>query len=384
MKICLVTTNRADYGLQKKLFSSLKQNKAFNCKLIATGSHLSKSHGYTINEIYNDGIIPDLEIDIQLDDNSLNGIAKSISILNEKVSQFFTRHSFEFIILLGDRFELIPFALLALLSGIRIIHLYGGELTFGAIDDSIRHAISKMSHLHFVSTDEYQNRLIQMGESPDMIHNVGALGVDAIKSLELLNLKELKDEINVELLSKSLLITFHPETNTSISPKKAVDALLNALKKREDTTLIFTSPNFDPDSRYIKESFVSFCSQFDNAHFFESLGQLRYLSCLANVSAVVGNSSSGILEAPSLFTPTINIGDRQKGRVQSKSVINCDLDYESISQAIDKVLGPKKFFSKENFINPYGTGGAAYKIVEILQKIKFKNPIFKEFNNINF
>ncbi len=383
LKICFVTTNRADYGLQKNIIRYCTQNVNLDCKLVVTGSHLSKKHGYTINEIYEDGLNPDLKIDMKLDKDTLTDRAKSLSTLNQKIANYLESNDFNFIVLLGDRYELMQIALIALLSQTKIIHLFGGELTLGAIDDSIRHAISKMSHIHCVSTDEYRTRLIQMGENPKTVHNVGGVGVDAISSLKLLSKDELQNVLGIKILKKSLLITFHPETTSELSAKESVKILLNCLEEQSETTMIFTCPNFDPGSSELKECFMRFCRKNPHAYFFESLGQLRYLSALSIVNAVVGNSSSGILEAPSVCTSTINIGNRQKGRTQSKSVINCILDKQSILDALRKVLSDKYKVAVDDFKSPYGTGGASRKIADIISNLKPGGDGIKYFRDIN-
>lgn len=382
INICFITTNRADYGLQKKIISNCTQKETLNCKLVVTGSHLSKEHGYTIDEIYADGLAIDLKIDMKIDQDSLVERANSLSILNKAIAKYLDSNHFDYIVLLGDRYELMQIALMAILSQTKIIHLFGGELTLGAIDDSIRHAISKMSHIHCVSTEEYRNRLIQMGEDPETIHNVGGVGVDAISSLKLLDKEELEKSIGIKMLEKSLLITFHPETTASVAAKESVLMLLNCLEELCNTTMIFTCPNFDPGSKELKNCFKKFCENNSNSHFFESLGQLRYLSALSIVDAVVGNSSSGILEAPSVCTPTINIGNRQAGRAQSKSVINCKLERKAILNALNKVLDNNNNIPLGHFKSPYGSGGASKKIADIIGNLTSDMKSIKYFQDI--
>jgi len=286
------------------------------------------------------------------------------------------------ILVLGDRFEILSAVIAAMYARIPIAHIHGGELTEGAIDDAIRHSITKFSHLHFVGNEVYRKRVIQLGEKPERVFNVGGLGVDAINDINLIPKNKLEKDLNIKFLKKNLLITFHPVTLEDKSSLKQISELLDALSNLQSTSLIFTMPNADGDSQVIFEKIEDYVSCNKNAYVFISLGQVRYLSCLAQVDAIVGNSSSGLHEAPSFRKATINIGDRQKGRIQSKSVINC----KPLSQDIQKAI--KDSYSQEfkerllNVQNPYGDGGAAKRIVETISNVDLSSLIHKEFYDL--
>ena len=266
---------------------------------------------------------------------------------------------------------------------IPIAHLHGGELTEGSFDDSIRHSITKMSHLHFVASEEYKNRVIQLGEQPSKIFNVGGLGIDNVFKLKLLSKEKLESNIGFKFLKKNLLITFHP---VSLEPNVAsvqIDELLKALSKLRETGLIFTMPNADIDYKIISKKIIDFCKKNLNAKYYISLGQLSYLSCIKYIDGVVGNSSSGLLEVPSFKKGTINIGDRQRGRLKAKSVIDCEPEANSITNALENLFSKEFKVLLEKVVNPYGKGGASKKIVDILEKQLFNIYFKKKFYDIN-
>ena len=380
VKICFITSTRAEYGLIKSLMRKIACNENFILQIIVTGTHLSKRHGYTLYEIEKDGFKVDSKLDMSIVDDSNNSICLSISKLIEKLSEKIEQLKPDTIVILGDRFELLGIAAAATIHRVPITHLHGGEITEGAFDDSVRHAITKLSQIHFVANEQYKKRIIQLGENPKNVFNVGGLGVDAIKELKLLSKSKLEKELNLNFLEKNLLITYHPVTLSKVeTSKNELKELIKALSSLENTLQIFTMPNADPGNKVIFKIIKSYVKTNKNAFYFNSLGQLKYLSCLAQVDGVIGNSSSGLSEAPTFKIPTINIGDRQKGRLMSKSVINCEGNSNDITKALNKIY--KLSFKQilKNSKNPYGDGGASKKIIKILQKINYEDILRKKF-----
>jgi len=378
-KVCIVSGTRADYGLLRKLISLLNDSDKYELQFIVTGAHLSKKFGETYKEIEKDGFTINYKIDLHLSNDTPIGIGKSTSIGVIGFGEAFETLKPDLLIVLGDRYEILAAVISAMFARIPIAHLHGGELTEGAIDDGIRHSITKLSHTHFVSTEEYRNRVIQLGEDPNKVFNVGGLGVDSIKSEKLLSRSDLEKVLNIKFSKKNLLITFHPVTLEKDSSSDQVSELLNALMELNDTTLIFTMPNADLGNNVIFNLIKYFVDNHEHAYSFNSLGQQNYFSCISHVDAVVGNSSSGILEVPTFKKGTINIGDRQKGRVQAKSVINCSPTKSDIQRAIDYLYSNQFQNSLAKVKNPYGDGGASKRIINILNKINFEKVIKKEF-----
>ena len=321
-KICVVTGSRAEYGLLKSTMSLIQTSKILELQIIVTGMHLVEKFGNTVNEIRNDKFIIDEEIDLLLLNDNPKSISKSIGLGVILFSEALDRLKPDIILILGDRFEIFPCAIASMAQKIPIAHIHGGEVTPHMIDEAIRHSISKMAHLHFVATKVYERRVIQMGENPDMVFNVGGLGVDNIKNMSLLNKENIESELKIKFWKKNLLVTFHPlslEKNSSIQ----MIELIKALSKLNHTLIIFTMPNADSGGSKVYDLITKFVSKNENAISFTSLGVLRYLSLIKYVDGVIGNSSSGLLEVPSLKKGTINIGDRQKNREKASSVINC-------------------------------------------------------------
>jgi GDP/UDP-N,N'-diacetylbacillosamine 2-epimerase (hydrolysing) len=348
-------------------------------QVIATGTHLSPEFGLTYQEIEQSGFTIDAKIEMLLSGDTSASVIKSMGLGLIGFADAYERLTPDLILVLGDRYEIFAATTAALIAGIPTAHLHGGEITVGAFDEAMRHSITKMSHLHFVAADEYRQRVIQLGEQPERVFVVGGLGIDAIKHTTLLERKDLELSLDFNLARKNLLITFHPVTLEGRSSVKQMDELLAALDELDDTNLIFTMPNADTGGMELAGMLKGFVANHPNSRIFTSLGQLRYLSCMKYVDAVVGNSSSGLTEAPSMRIGTVNIGDRQKGRLSSSSVIHCAPNFESIRAALNKLYDPKFQSSLKNTINPYGNGGASRAIVEILSNYNFCDLLKKSF-----
>jgi len=375
-KICVVTGSRAEYGILKNLIFEIKKSKKLKLQLIVTGMHLSNRYGLTYKEIIQDGLYVNKKIKILKNSDTSKAISNSISVGIKKFSNSFNILKPDLVLILGDRFEIFSTAIAAMLARIPIAHIHGGELTEGAIDDAIRHSITKMSHLHFVATKEYRNRVIQLGELPKNVHIVGGMGVDTIKKTKFYKIKKLERKIGFKMAKKNILVNFHPVTLEKNSSRSQISELLGALKNFKDTKIIFTMPNADQDSQVIFKEINKFVKKNKNSTVFKSLGSLTYLSCLKLVDVIVGNSSSGLLEAPTLKVPTIDIGERQKGRLNAKSVFNCKPKKREIISNLKSILEKRK---KLSFENPYGRGGSSKKIVSFLEKINYKILLKKKF-----
>lgn len=380
-KICVVTGTRAEYGLLKWLIGDIAADPALKLQLVATGMHLSPEFGMTCREIERDGFRIDRKVDMLLSSDSAAGTAKSLGLGVIGFADALADLAPDVMVVLGDRFEIFAAVSAALFAKIPVAHLHGGEITEGAYDDAMRHSITKMSHLHFVATEEYRNRVIQLGEQPDQVHLVGGLGVDAIHRIKLMEKAELESSLGFQFGKKNLLITFHPATLDGVPATQQMQALLQVLGSLDDTRLIFTLPNADTGGREMIRMLEEFVVRHENARAYPSLGQLRYLSCIAHVDGVVGNSSSGLLEAPTLKTGTVNIGDRQKGRPCAASVINCDPSVEAISGAIARLYSKEFKNSLVLTQNPYGEGGATEKIANILRQADLTGLSMKRFYN---
>jgi len=372
-KIAVITSTRAEYGLLKPVIQKIQKSKYLELQLIVTGAHLSKLYSNTVGIISSDGFSVNAAIDIDLIDNTKVGIANSFAKAVSGFSLYLQKSSTDCVLLLGDRYEILAFAVSALLHNVPIAHVHGGEVTVGAIDESIRHAITKLSNLHFAATSKYAGRIVQMGEAPKSVFNVGGLGVDVIKQTPLFSQDELSASLGVNLLDyrNKFIVTFHPETCNQASGVEQLEALLRILSGSNKDLLVFTMPNADHGSTQVRELVNQFVLLHPNAITFESLGNQRYLSCLSLFDIIIGNSSSGILEAPSFNIATINLGRRQEGRIRSDSVIDCGPSDVEINNAITKALTPEFRELCKSSPNPYGMGGASSKIVEILERVDF-------------
>ena len=383
-KICVITGSRAEYGLLKNLLFLIKKEKLFKLQLLVTGTHLSKKHGLTVNNIIEDQLNIKNKVDLKLKKDDASSIANSMSRGLSKFVKIFEKNKPDLIILLGDRYEIFMTCVAATLCRLPIAHIHGGEITKSLVDEAFRHSISKMSHLHFTATNEYKKRVIQMGEKPKNVHCVGGLGVDNINFLNLYSKSELEKKLKIKFLKKIIIVTYHPETLKKKSSLLNLKNLFTALKTLRDTTIIFTMPNFDIESIVIYNLISNFISTRKNCYLFKSLGQKKYFSCLKYSDFMIGNSSSGLLEMPSFKKFSINIGERQSGRIKAKSVIDCRPKSKDIIKAINFSLNPSNKKKIKNVVNPYGTGGASKKIIKILKRKNFDNLILKEFFDIKF
>ena len=366
-KICVITGTRAEYGLLRWVMQGVKDDPELTLQVIATGMHLSPEFGLTYREIERDGFQIDRKVEMLTSSDTPVGIAKSMGLGLIGFADALNELRPDLIVVLGDRFEIFAAVAAALVARIPVAHLHGGETTQGAFDEALRHSITKMSHLHFVAAEEYRRRVIQLGEQPERVFLVGGLGIDNIKCLKLLDHAELEASLDFKLGLKNLLITFHPVTLETATAVDQMAELLAALAELKDTQLIFTLPNADTDGRALIGMVHQFVAQHVNAHAFASLGQLRYLSCIDHVDGVVGNSSSGLLEVPSFKKGTINIGDRQRGRLQAESVINCEPTRQGIAVALEKLYSAEFQASLSQIHNPYGEGGASEKVIKTIK-----------------
>ena len=381
MKVCVVTGTRAEYGLLYGLIKEVESDKDMQLQLIVTGMHLSSEFGLTYKEIEKDFKI-DKKIEMLLSSDTDLGVSKSMGLAQISFSEAYEELTPNIVIVLGDRYEIFSAVSAAMISRVPIAHLHGGEATEGLIDEAIRHSITKMSHLHFVSTEEYKNRVIQLGEHPNRVFNVGAIGIDNIKKIKLYSKNEFEKSIDFTLNKKNILVTFHPVTLEKSTAKEQFQELLNSIDELRDTNIIFTKSNSDTDGRIINQMINEYISYNNNTVSFDSMGQLRYLSALKFVDAVVGNSSSGLIEAPSFGIGTINIGDRQKGRINCESVLNCNASKESINNAFFELYSKRFQNVLREVINPYGNGGTSEKIINIIKNFNLKNILKKSFYDL--
>jgi GDP/UDP-N,N'-diacetylbacillosamine 2-epimerase (hydrolysing) len=368
-KICVVTGARAEYGLLRWVMEGIHESRVLELQLVATGMHLSPEFGMTVNAIEADGFKIDRKVEMLLSSDTPVGVSKSMGLGMIGFADALAELQPDLMLVLGDRYEIFAAASAAMIARIPIAHLHGGETTEGAFDEAIRHSITKMSHLHFVAAEEYRRRVIQLGEHPDRVFNVGGLGIDNVLRLKLLTRKELESELDFKLLSRNLLVTFHPVTLQHNTSADQMHELLAALAELEDVGLIFTMPNADTEGRALFQQIKDFCEKHPNARAYTSLGQVRYLSCIQHVDGVVGNSSSGLAEVPSFKKGTINIGDRQRGRLSASSVINCEPTQVSISRALIHLFSPEFNSVLGTVENPYGVGGASKRVVDLLEEL---------------
>jgi UDP-hydrolysing UDP-N-acetyl-D-glucosamine 2-epimerase len=374
-KICVITGTRAEYGLLFRLMKAIQDDPELELQIIVTGMHLSPEFGLTYKVLYDDGFQISAKVEMLLSSDTPVGIAKSIGLGVIGFADAINTLKPDMLVLLGDRFEILAATQAALVARIPVAHIAGGDTTEGVFDEAIRHSITKMSHLHFVTNEAAARRVRQLGENPEHIYTVGSPGIDQIKRLKLLSRKEFEKELGFTFQKQNYLVTFHPVTLDSLPSGTQFQELLNALDSLgNEVGVIFTKPNADTDGRAISRMIDEYVASRHHAKSYTSLGQLRYLSAIAHVDVVVGNSSSGLYEVPSFRKPTVNIGDRQKGRLQASSVINCKPVSTDIIRAIREAL------TKDctNTVNPYGDGNSTQKIVTALKSIPDFSTLLKK------
>jgi len=382
-KIAVITGTRAEYGLLFWLMKEIQDDAALQLQLIVTGMHLSPEFGLTYRVIEKDGFHIDEKVEMLLSSDSTVGIAKSIGLGIIGFADAFARLNPDIVVLLGDRFEILAAAQAAMVARIPIAHLHGGETTEGVIDEAIRHAITKMAQVHFVAAEPYRRRVIQLGESPERVMNYGAPGLDNIKRLKLLDREYFESAINFKLGELAFIVTYHPVTLNKEGIKPSVLGLFEALKQFPNAKIIFTKSNADTNGRIINKLIDEFVSNNPKTSVvYTSLGQLRYLSALKHVDIVIGNSSSGIIEAPAFKKATVNIGDRQYGRLCAASIINCNEETESIVAAIRKALSPSFLEGLKTVESIYGFDDVSVKIKEYLKIVGLNNILKKKFYDL--
>lgn len=379
-KICVITGSRAEYGLLSGLMRAIKEDESLELQVIATNMHLSSEFGLTYKEIERDGFFINKKVEMLLSSDTANATTKSVGLATIGFADAYEDLKPDMIVVLGDRYEILAAVSAALFYKIPVAHLHGGEITEGAYDDCIRHAITKMSHLHFTSTEEYRQRVIQLGEDPKRVFNVGAPGIENIKKVPLMDKKELELTLDgFTFNDKTILITYHPVTLENSTAEEQIQNLLSALDEYPDIKIIFTLPNSDTDGRVIIRLINEYVSKHqEKATAYPSLGLKRYLSALQFVIAVVGNSSSGIIEVPSFGIPTLNIGDRQKGRIAADSVLNCGTSKKDILEGLDKVLNS----GHTEIHNPYEGKNTTSDILHVLKTYPLEGLIQKTFYNL--
>ena len=377
-KILVVTGTRAEYGLLYWTMKRIDQDDKLQLQLIVTGNHLASDYGFTVSQINKDGFRIDDEIDMIINSESKSAILKSMGLEMIQMASSIEKLNPDLLLILGDRYEIFVAATCAMMMNIPIAHINGGESTEGAIDEQIRHAITKMSHIHFPGSEYYKERIIKMGEEPWRVHNVGQSGIENIKNLELLNKEEITSILKINSKKRIFLITYHPVTLDIDNIDSQMDNLLSALKDY-DAELVFTYPNADFGNKKIVDKLIGFKDKYTNVHLFYSLGQLRYLSIMKHCNVVIGNSSSGILEAPYFKIPVVNIGDRQKGRIRSSNIIDVSCEKEDIIDGINKALYDEEFkFKILSQINIWGDGDTSFHIVSKLKELDITKNLLKK------
>ena len=374
-KVCVVTATRAEYGLLKPVIQGLFKESELELSLLVTGAHLSENQGYTVEEIEKDGFPIAKRIPMELSDTSPIALNREMARLQEEAGDFFAESKPDLLLLLGDRYEMMSVAAAAMMCRIPIGHIHGGETTEGAIDEAIRHAITKMSYLHFTSIPEYRKRVIQLGEAPERVFVVGALGVENIRKMELLSEEEMRKVLQIEKGKPYGMVTFHPVTLEADGANQQLKELMEAMKIEDSYEYVVTFSNADAGGNELNQLWKEFAAENNHVHLYASLGARNYLSAMKYADMVIGNSSSGILEAPSFRLPVINIGDRQKGRLQAECVINCEPAAEEIRKAM-KQGRSREFQEKLKMVeNPYGKGDTSTQIIEKVKEYLMEGRI---------
>lgn len=384
--IIVATATRAEYGLLRPVIKLLLEKKDLKTKIVVTGAHLSPEFGMTVHEIDDDGIIIDKKIEILLSSDTPVAISKSMGLAMISFAEYFEESQPDALLVLGDRYETLAICCAAMNARIPIFHMYGGETTEGAVDEAIRHSITKMSYLHFTSTEMYRRRVIQLGEDPGRVYTVGAVGVENALKTELMSREALEKNLGCQLGENYAVVTFHPVTLEHASSKKQMEELLKVTEAFPDMKFLFTKANADADGRIINACIEDFLQAHKNIYLYSSLGMKRYLSAVKNAQVVIGNSSSGLVEVPTFGIPTVNIGDRQKGRLQADSIINCEPEYKEMKNAINKAIS-REFRERVRVVkNPYGDGNTSSKVVNIIWEwmIEKNLDIKKKFFDIDY
>jgi UDP-N-acetylglucosamine 2-epimerase (non-hydrolysing)/GDP/UDP-N,N'-diacetylbacillosamine 2-epimerase (hydrolysing) len=374
-RICFVTGSRAEYGLLSPVMDAVRREPSLRLQLVVTGTHLAPQFGLTVREIEADGFPIEAKVDLELEGDTAGAVTRSLGRGVMGFAGALERIRPDLIVVLGDRYEILAAAQAALIARIPVAHIAGGDVTEGAFDDAIRHSITKLAHIHFVTNDDAARRVRQLGEDPQNIHTVGSPGIDAIRKVKLLDRAALEQDLAFSFQKRNLLVTFHPVTLDRQPSSEQFQELLSAIDMLgNEVGVIFTLPNADPDNKAISELIDRYTADHQHAKAFASLGQVRYLSTLARVDAVVGNSSSGLYEAPSFKKPTVNIGDRQKGRLQASSVINCRPEARDIERAV------REAFTRDcsGAVNPYGDGNSAERIVAVFKAVPDYTALLKK------
>lgn len=379
-RACVMTATRAEYGLLHPLMQAIQENPDYQLQLIVSGTHLSPEFGLTWHAIEADGFVIDEQVDMLLSGDTPTAAAKSLGLICIGLADAFRRLAPDFLVILGDRYEMVGVASTAMLFNIPVVHLNGGEITKGAVDDAYRHAITKLSHVHFTSTEDYRQRVIQMGENPEHVFNTGAIGVDNIRTLRLLSREELAKSLKINLDKQYFIVTYHPATAVESNAITEIDTLMQALLDVESTQIIITLSNADVGGRKINQHIHHWVARYPDRIFaFSSLGQLRYLSAIKHSLGVIGNSSSGIVEAPSLQVGTLNIGVRQEGRIQAASVVNASTDAVAIEQGLKTLVSSAFQSCLPSIHNPYGDGHSVERMLAALASMDFKRLVKKDF-----
>ncbi len=382
-KICVYTSTRAEYGLLRSVLQEIQSAKRLELQILVSGMHLSPEFGMTIREIQSDGFNPDETIEILLSSDTPTAICKSMGLAMIGYGEALQRLKPDMLVVLGDRFETFCMAAAAQVCRVPLAHIHGGETTEGAIDEAFRHSITKMSHLHFASCEAYRQRIIQLGEAPDRVFNVGSLGVENIRRMSLMTRSDLAESIGFNLDKPYFLVTFHPVTLEKDTSKGQFQSLLDAMEAFPEYNVIFTKANSDTDGRVINHMIDEYAEKRpERCLAVTSLGALRYLSAMKYAAAVIGNSSSGIIEAPSLQIPTVNIGDRQKGRIQAAGILNCAPQAKAIQQTIGHALSPAFQKTLSSISNPYDRPGTCSTIVGLLEKTDIFGITKKTFHDV--
>lgn len=383
--ICVITGTRAEFGLLSGLMRLIQQSELTTLQVVATNMHLSERYGNTYKEIEETGFAIDYKVPM-LDENGADNSTDTIKAMSRALEGFAAAYDAlrpDLIVVLGDRYEILAAAEAALIKQIPVAHIHGGELTLGAYDDAIRHSITKMSQLHFTSTEEYRKRVIQLGEQPESVFYVGALGVENIKHVQLMSKEELEQDLQFEITDQTILVTYHPVTLSESNPINDINALFEVLDEHPELHIIFTLPNSDTGGQVLAEAIEKYATQHcDRVRAYKSLGMKRYLSVMKYCKAVVGNSSSGILEAPSFHIPTLNIGSRQDGRIAAESVYNCATDKDSISAGLEYILSPESRAIAAKAKNPYEKEGTAQAIFDVISTYQLDGITQKNFYDI--